>query len=96
VPVVIVSPPGLTRDQYDEVVRRVNPETGRLESPADFPVEGVLAHVAGESPSGFRVVEVWESEDALRRYGELLLPAFQEVGVEGEPEIYPTYNFITA
>ena len=95
-PVVIVSPPGLTREKYDEVVRRVNPETGWLESPADFPVEGVLAHVAGETSTGFRVVEVWESEDALRRYGELLVPALRDVGVEGEPEIYPTHNFLTA
>jgi hypothetical protein len=93
-PIVIVSPPGLTREHYDETVRRIFPNG--LNSPRDFPVEGMLAHIAGETASGFRVVEVWESEDALRRYGETLVPTLQDQGVEGDPEIYPTYNFVAA
>jgi hypothetical protein len=94
-PVVIVSPPGLTQEQYDETVRRIFP-SGRLSSPEDFPVEGMLVHIAGESANGFRVVEVWESEAALQRYSETLVPILQEQGVEGQPEVYPTYNFVSA
>jgi hypothetical protein len=66
-----------------------------MESPADWPVEGLLVHTAGQGESGFRVVDVWESEDAFRRFGESLIPILQEVGVEDEPEIYPTHTFVS-
>jgi hypothetical protein len=94
-PIVIVSPPGFTREQYEESVRRVHPD-GPLQSPSDWPVEGLLVHIAGEGPNGFRVVDVWESEDAVRRFADVLIPINQEIGVEGEPEIYPTHTFVSA
>lgn len=94
-PIVIVSPPGFTREQYEESVRRVHPE-GKLQSPSDWPVEGLLVHIAGEGPNGFRVVDVWESEEAVRRFADVLIPINQEIGVEGEPEIYPTHTFVSA
>ena len=61
---------GLTKENYEESVRRVTGGKSTLESPADWPVEGLLAHAAGEAPGGFRVVDVWESEEAARRFGE--------------------------
>jgi hypothetical protein len=67
-----------------------------MESPADWPVEGLLLHVAGQGESGFRVVDVWESEDAARRFGEKLIPVLQEVGVEEKPEIYSAHTFVSA
>lgn len=96
VPVVAVfQSPSLTQEQYEESVRRI---TGgkSLESPDDWPVEGLLAHIAGQGESNFRVVDVWESEDAFRRFGERLMPVLKEIGVEGQPEIYPTHTFISA
>jgi hypothetical protein len=96
VPVVLISPPGFTREQYEESIRRLRPGGDRLESPSDWPVEGLLAHIAGEGANGFRVVDVWESEDALRRFGDVLMPILRELGVEGEPEIYPTHSFVSA
>jgi hypothetical protein len=68
----------------------------RVESPADWPVEGLLAHAAGESQSGFRVVDVWESEEAFARFGEKLGPVLEELGVEGEPEVYPAHTCVSA
>ena len=95
-PVVAVSEgPTFTRERYEEVVRRLTGGKSRLESPADWPVEGLLVHTAGQGESGFRVVDVWESEDAFRRFGESLIPLLQEVGVEDEPEIYPTHTFVS-
>ncbi len=67
-----------------------------MESPADWPVEGLLAHIAGQGPNGFRVVDVWESEEALRRFGDIPMPLLQELGVEGQPEIYPAHTFVSA
>jgi hypothetical protein len=96
VPVVLISPPGFTQEQYEESIRRLHPDKSRLESPSDWPVEGLLAHIAGEGENGFRVVDVWESEDAVRRFGEVLIPILRELGVEGEPEIYPTHTFVSA
>jgi hypothetical protein len=94
VPIVFVSPPNFTRKQYEETIRRLS-ASGRARSPSDWPVEGLLAHVAGESPNGFRVIDVWESEDALRRFGEILRPVLQELGVEeGQPEVYPAHTFV--
>jgi len=93
--VVAVFQGGLTQEQYEESVSKL---TGgkSVESPSDWPVEGLLAHIAGEGANGFRVVDVWESEDAFRRFGEKLMPVLQEIGVEGQPDIYPAHTFVSA
>jgi hypothetical protein len=96
VPVVAVfQSPSFTEERYEESVRRLTGGKGRLESPADWPVEGLLAHIAGQGANGFRVVDVWESEDAFRRFGETLMPILQEIGVEGQPEIYPSHTVVS-
>lgn len=95
-PVVLVHQgAGLTKESYEDVVRKITGGSG-LSSPADWPVEGLLVHAAGEGPNGFRVVDVWESEDAAARFGEKLGPVLQEVGVTAEPEIYPAHTFVSA
>ena len=87
---------GVTREQYEETVRQLTGGASRLESPSDWPVEGLLAHAAGEGDNGFRVVDVWESDDAFGRFAERLTPILQELGVQGRPEIYPTHTFVSA
>jgi hypothetical protein len=97
VAVVLVSQgPGITQETYDEVVRRLTGGKSRVESPADWPVEGLLVHAAGEAEGGFRVVDVWESEEAVRRFAETLVPILQELGAGAEPEIYPAHTFVSA
>jgi hypothetical protein len=39
-----------------------------MESLSDWPVEGILSHVAGQTENGFRVVDVWESKEACDRF----------------------------
>ena len=46
-------------EQYDEVVERV----GEEEKP-----EGVHAHIAVKTDGGFKVIEVWDSEEQIDRY----------------------------
>jgi hypothetical protein len=53
-------------------------------------------HVAGQSPQGFRVVDVWESEEACNRFGETLQPILKEVGIDDPPELYPAEVFVSA
>jgi hypothetical protein len=93
--VAIFQSPTLTQAKYEESVRRL---TGRprMEKPADWPVEGLLVHVAGQGPTGFRVVDVWQSEETFQRFGERLMPILKAVGVEGQPEIYPTHTLVSA
>jgi hypothetical protein len=63
----------LSQEKYEEVVRRLTGKQ-RADSPADFPFEGLLVHMAGQSESGFWIVDIWESEEAVRRFGEIIGP----------------------
>ena len=95
-PVVVVHQgPSLSQQNYEEAVRRITGGKSRLETPADWPVEGLIFHTAGQGPGGFRVVDVWESEEALGRFAEHLMPILQEVGVTDQPEIYPAHTFVS-
>jgi hypothetical protein len=94
--VAVFQAPGFTQEQYEASVEKVTGGKSRVESPADWPVEGLLAHIAGQGESGFRVVDVWESEEAFQRFGETLMPILQELGVEGAPDIYATHSFVSA
>jgi hypothetical protein len=96
-PVVIVHQgPSLTQEKYEEAVRKVTGGKSRAESPKDWPVEGLLVHASGQGPSGFRVVDVWESEEAANRFGEKLGPILEEIGVQEQPEVYPAHTFVSA
>ena len=57
---------------------------------------GLLVHAVGQGANSFRVVDVWESEEAARRFGDVLMPVLAEIGVEGEPEMYQTHAFLSA
>ena len=93
--VLVHQGPRLTQASYDQVIRSMTGK-GRAESLSDWPVEGLLVHAAGEGPSGFRVVDVWQSEEAAQRFGEKLAPHLQEAGITAEPEVYPAHAFVSA
>ncbi|MFO7571006.1 MAG: hypothetical protein R6W48_00195 [Gaiellaceae bacterium] len=40
-----------------------------LEGPAP---EGLIVHAAGRTDEGFRIIELWESEEAWRRFADRL------------------------
>jgi hypothetical protein len=86
---------GVTREQYEEVTRKMAGK-GRMESTSDWPVEGILVHAAGEGSDGFRVVDVWESEEACNRFGEVLGPLLEEAGINAQTELYPAHAFVSA
>lgn len=96
-PVILVHQgPTITQERYEQAIRRLTGGKDRVESPADWPVEGLLVHAAGQGEHGFRVVDVWESEDACRRFGDRLMPILEEVGIKDEPEMYPAFAFVSA
>jgi heme-degrading monooxygenase HmoA len=62
--------PGVTADDYAKVLA----ELGGAENSAP----GLVAHVAGPVEGGFRIVDVWESEQAAQHFArEQLEPAVQ-------------------
>ncbi len=71
---------GVTPAQYDELRSLV-----RWES--DHP-EGAVFHVAWFAGDGIRVMDVWDSQEQFERFlQDRLMPAIQQVGVEGQPDI---------
>jgi hypothetical protein len=94
-PMILISPE-FTQEQYEATVRKLTGGKGRLETPADWPVAGLLAHIAGQGESTFRVVDVWESEEALDRWAEIIMPILREVGVQGDSEVYPVHTYVSA
>jgi hypothetical protein len=81
--------PGVTTEQYDESLRR-------LEQAGDFPPDGLDYHVAFMSDGELRVSEVWDSPEQLEAFGQRLMPLLAEMGIEleGEPEILEVHNTV--
>jgi hypothetical protein len=94
--VLVHQGPSVTQETYEEVVRKLADGKSRLETPSDWPVAGLLVHAAGQGEGGFRVVDVWESEEACNQFGEVLRPILQEVGIDDRPELYQAHTFVSA
>jgi hypothetical protein len=86
---LVVDNPEGSQEVYDKVRGQLG-----LDAPA-----GGIFHLAGPSPNGgWRVLEVWESEDDARRFREeRLLPAFDAAGVprpSSPPEIWQIHAYM--
>lgn len=52
-------------------------------------MEGALLHIAGPTERGWRVIEVWASEDAQRRFQrDRLDPACERAGVDRPTPVF--------
>lgn len=86
--------PGVRQSQYDDVPKKMI-VGGKLKKLADWPIKGVLMHVAGPTQTGWRVVDVWESEADLTKFAAVLMPMLKAAGFPDiPPQIFPAYNFI--
>lgn len=86
---LVVDNPEGSQEIYDKVRGQLG-----LDAPA-----GGIFHLAGPSPNGgWRVLEVWESEDDARRFREeRLMPAFDAAGVprpSSPPEIWQIHAYM--
>jgi hypothetical protein len=84
----IFNNPGQTQEQYDATVEQLNL--------AESLPEGWIFHAAGPTKDGWRVVEVWESQEAADTYFQGSLgQVLQNVGVSlGQPDTFTVYNGI--
>ena len=78
--------PGATQEQFGQVAEKVGSK-----SPP-----GLLYHVEGAIEGGWRVVDVWESQEALDTFfQEKLGQALQEAGLTiPQPQAWPTRRII--
>jgi hypothetical protein len=82
------SPPSLTAEQYDEVVRRLT-ESGVM------PADGLDYEICFGSDGNLKVSQVWDSQEQLEAFGESLKPVLADMGIDpGEPEVVPVHNII--
>ena len=91
---VLFELPGVTHAQYDEALKKLTGgRPGKML--ADWPAPGLLSHVAGPTPNGWRVVDVWESEADLMKFADVLKPILKTVGIPDiTPQIFPAHNFV--
>lgn len=82
---------GVKPEQYDAARERVDWE-------GDLP-DGAILHVPCFTDGGLRVTDVWESGEQFQAFVEArLMPAVQEIGIEGEPrvDIRPLHGHVFA
>jgi hypothetical protein len=79
--------PGATQEQYDQVVETLRGQTA----------QGRIFHVAGPIEGGWRIVDVWESQEAVNTFfQEQLGPAAQAAGMAAPPpQFWPVHNMLS-
>lgn len=91
---ILFEGPGWTRETYEEMNRKMFGSPRPSQS-----IDGIIVHTAGEGPNGFRIVDVWESQEHFQRFmEEKVMPAAQEIGAaQGpDPQIWELHNLLVA
>jgi hypothetical protein len=58
--------------------------------------QGNLYHTAGPIEGGWRVVDVWESQEAFNAFVGVLAPVAQSIGMpQPQVTVWPIYNILT-
>jgi len=82
---------GTTQEQYDQVIETL--QRGGITA------QGRIFHVAGPMEGGWRVVEVWESQEAVNKFfQEQLMPALQAInnsGITTLQQVWPVHNMLS-
>ena len=80
--------PEFTQQQYEQTVRDLAAKG--LGAPT-----GRQYHVSWNTPQGWRVLDVWDSEETLGKFAETLMPIIAGMGVTPpKPQIFPVHNII--
>ena len=86
--IVVIFNSSLSADQYDAIVQA-------LEDKGLGQVDGRMHHTAWQSATGWTVVDVWESEEKFGKFGEVLMPLMDGMGISvPPPTVYPAHNII--
>lgn len=86
---LVFESPTLTAAQYDQVAKEV--------LPGNKMPTGMLYHVAGPGPTGWRVIEVWNSQESADLFlKEKLGAALQRANITVKPHTFEVHNIVTA
>ncbi len=78
----------MSQAQYDQII-------SGLEAAGLAKVPGRIFHVAAPLGDGWHVTDVWESEEAFKRFSETMVPILINSGAEpAEPLVLPVHNII--
>ncbi len=78
---------GVTQAQYEQARNEV--------APGNRPPAGLLYHAAGPIPNGWRVIEIWESQEAAERFfQDKLGAALQRANISVQPERFEVVNIM--
>ena len=85
--VVRFNPTNLTREKYDESIRL-------LEEAGAWPPDGLDYHVFFGPEGNMRVSEIWDSQEQLEAFGQVLMPMLAEQGMEfsSDPDIFEIHD----
>ncbi|MCM2419534.1 MULTISPECIES: hypothetical protein [unclassified Streptomyces] len=93
---VIFEFPGMTQADYQQSVVKVTGGRDTVKNSADWPVPGLISHTAAPTADGWIVADVWESEEAFQKFGEIIVPILTEIGIkDAQPKTYPVFNLVT-
>ncbi len=82
---------GTTIEKYDQINERIGLLPGGPAAPQE------LFHWVMKTDDGFRVFDVWQSQEAFEKFElERLRPIYDEVGVPHPPEIrfFEVHNYL--
>ena len=86
-PIGLIFDGRFTQAQYDQVRNAVAPGN---RAPA-----GMLYHAAGPTETGWRVIEIWESQEAVQRFFDQQLgQELQRAGINVQPQQFEVVNIM--
>lgn len=86
---VIDHAPGFTAEQWETMQQH-------FDQPAGLPKQ-LIARLAGPFEGGWRVISVWESQEAYEAYRrDMLAPAIQQMGIQDQVQIAPLHSVMIA
>jgi hypothetical protein len=88
---VVIDVPTMTAQQYDVVAQRLGWSTVDVTPP-----DGLVVHVAGPTPGGWRIVDVWRDEATFRRFASnAVAPALEGLHLSAyEPQVIPVHHSV--
>lgn len=81
--------PGITTDQYDAL-------NAELQSLPGDTFAGCLAHVCVPTDTGIVVYDLWESQEAMDKFGTVMMPVAEKQGLPAaseRPTVSQVHNY---
>jgi len=81
---------GMTPEQYEAIIQDLNKTNS-------FGLKTQLLHVCFKTSEGLKVVDIWESPEALQSFAGTLMPILTKVfgAVPPPPAVYGLYNYVS-